>query len=164
MARFKHKKGISFAGIPRDVVVHRSFKNLGYTARSLLILLAEQYRGKNNGNLTITWSIMSDWFGSNVTMYKARDELYKSGFIVINAYGGRSGSGTKLPHLYALTWELIDKLEGENNKMRYQHYPPRRSPLNYWKQDHNPDVKTKEERDEQFKKDLKKINKTHTTY
>jgi hypothetical protein len=93
-------------------------------------------------------------------MYKARDSLYKAGFIVINAYGGRSGNGYKLPHLYALTWETIHQLIGDNNWMRYTHYPTNKTPLNYWRFGENPDVKTKEERDKQFKKDIKKIKKS----
>jgi len=164
MARNNHKQKESFAGIPRRIIEHPSFKSLGYSARSLLIQLGYQYRGKNNGNLVITYSLMKDWFGSNTTMYKARDSLYKTGFIVINAYGGRSGNGTKLPHLYALTWESIDPLKGDNNWMRYSHYPANKPPLSYWKSGVNPDVKTKKERDSQFKKDVKKIKKTSISY
>ena len=163
MARSKHKKSANFAGIPRHIVEHSSFKSLGYSACALLILLGYQYRGNNNGNLVITWSIIKDWFGSNATMYRARDSLYKAGFIVINAYGGRSGNGTKLPHLYALTWESIDQLDGDNNWMRYTHYPAQKAPLSYWKSGNNPDVKTKKERDSQFKKDIEKINKSSTS-
>ena len=163
MARSKHKESANFSGIPRRIVAHSSFKSLGYSACKLLILLGYQYRGRNNGNLVITWSIMKEWFGSNATMYRARDSLYKAGFIVINAYGGRSGNGTKLPHLYALTWASINELEGDNNWMRYTHYPIQKAPLSYWKSGKNPDVKTKKERDSQFKKDLKKINKSSTS-
>jgi hypothetical protein len=164
MARSNHKQKDGFSGIPRRIIEHPSFKSLGYSASKLLILLGYQYRGKNNGNLVITWSLMKDWFGSNTTMFKARDSLYEAGFIVINAYGGRSGNGTRLPHLYALTWESIDQLKGDNNWMRYTHYPAKKAPLSYWKSGANPDVKTKEERDSQFKKDIKKINKTSTSY
>ena len=73
---------------------------------------------------------MKDWFGSNTTMYKARDSLYKAGFIVINAYGGRSVNGMKLPHLYALTWATIDELNENNNLMRFTHYSTKKTPLN----------------------------------
>ena len=164
MARSNHKQKDGFSGIPRRIIEHPSFKSLGYSARSLLIQLGYQYRGKNNGNLVITYSLMKDWFGSNTTMYKARDSLYKTGFIVINAYGGRSGNGTKLPHLYALTWESIDPLKGDNNWMRYSHYPANKPPLSYWKSGVNPDFKIKKERDNQYKKDVKKIKKTSISY
>jgi len=164
MARINHTQKDSFSGIPRRVIEHPSFKSLSYTAHTLLILLGYQYRGKNNGNLVITWSLMKDWFGSNTTMYSARDSLYKTGFIVINAYGGRSGNGTKLPHLYALTWAPIDPLKGNNNWMRYSHYAAKQAPLSYWKSGANPDFRTKTERYNQFKKDVKKIKKTSISY
>ena len=164
MARINHKQKDGFSGIPRRIIEHPSFKSLSYSARSLLIQLGYQYRGKNNGNLVITYSLMKDWFGSNTTMYRARDSLYKAGFIVINAYGGQSGSGTKLPHLYALTWESIDQLKGDSNWMRYTHYPANKAPLSYWKSGVNPDFKIKKERDNQYKKDVKKIKKTSISY
>ena len=77
---------------------------------------------------------------------------------------GKSGNGTKLPHLYALTWAPINELKGENNWIRYTHYPIDRAPLNYWKSGQNPDIKSKEKRDNQFKKDLKKIKKSSTSF
>jgi len=157
MARSKHKNSISFAGIPRHIIEHKSYKDIGFAARALLTLLAYQYKGNNNGNLVITWSLLKDYFGSNTTMYKARNSLYKSGFIVINAFGGKSGNGTKMPHLYALTWASINELRGEGNWMRYTHYEIDKAPLNYWRYGENPDIKSKEEIDIQFKKDIKKI-------
>ena len=164
MARINHKQKDGFSGIPRHIIEHPSFKSLSYSASKLLILLGYQYRGNNNGNLVITWSLMKGWFGSNTTMFKARDCLYEAGFIVINAYGGRSGNGTKLPHLYALTWAPIDPLKGDSNWMRYTHYTAKKAPLSYWKSGVNPDVKTKKERDNQFKKDVNKIKKTSISY
>ena len=164
MARNNHKNSNSFAGIPRHIIEHKSFKSLGFASRALLILLAYQYRGKNNGDLVITWSLMKDWFGSNTTMYKARDSLYMAGFIVINAYGGRSGNGMKLPHLYALTWASIDEINENNNWMRFTHYSVKKPPLNYWRFGENPDIKTKIEKDSQFKKDVKKIKKSSTSF
>ena len=164
MARSKHKNSTSFAGIPRHIIEHKSYISISYSARNLLFLLAYQYKGKNNGNLVITWSLLKDYFGSNTTMYKARNSLYTAGFIVINAYGGKSGNGTKLPHLYALTWAPINELKGENNWMRYTHYPIAKAPLNYWRFGENPDIKTKKEIDKQFKKDIKKIKKSSTSF
>ena len=68
MARNKHKNTSSFAGIPRHIIEHKSYKSLGYAARSLLIHLAYQYKGKNNGNLVITWSLLSEWFGHLISI------------------------------------------------------------------------------------------------
>ena len=141
-----------------------TFKSLKGNEAKLLLLLAHFFTGKNNGDISLAMSIMKQWFRSNTTLLSAKDGLLRKGFIVINAYGGRSGNGTKLPHLYALTWAPIDPLKGDNNWMRYSHYAAKKSPLSYWKSGANPDVKTKKERDNQFKKDVKKIKKTSISY
>ena len=51
MARSKHKNSNSFAGIPRHIIEHKSYKDIGFSAQTLLTLLAYQYKGNNNGNL-----------------------------------------------------------------------------------------------------------------
>ena len=89
MGRHKHKNKGRFAGIPVAVVDSEAYKSLGGNSAKLLTILARKYNSYNNGNLSITQSIISEWMTKN-TMYSARDELYKKGFIVINAFGGRS--------------------------------------------------------------------------
>ena len=49
-------------------------------------------------------SMYKEYFKSNQTLFSARDELERKGFIAVNAYGGMSYGGCKLPTLYALTW------------------------------------------------------------
>jgi hypothetical protein len=106
---------------------------------------------------------MKEWLNKN-TMYSARDELYEKGFIIVNAYGGRSGAGKKLPNLYAITWQPVNDLEAKNGEIRYAHYPVSGPALNYWKTGVNPDYKTQEERNDQYKKDVAKIKKTRTKF
>jgi len=163
MGRNKHKNKGRFAGIPNIVVDSEAYKSLGGNSAKLLTILSRQYNFYNNGNLLITQSIVGDWLTKN-TMYSARDELYKKGFIVINAYGGRSFGGKKLPSLYGLTYYLINELPDINNEIRYAHYRPSPIPLNYWKNGKNPDFKPNEKRNAQFKKDIKKIKKTNHDY
>lgn len=164
MSRSKHKKNTGrFAGIPNPVVNSQAYKSLKGNSAKLLTILAYQYNSYNNGDLVITQSKVSEWITKN-TMYSARDELYEKGFIVINAFGGRSGGGRKLPSLYAITWKPIDLLEERNGEIRFSHYCANQPPLNYWMESHNPDYKTKADRDSQYKKDIKKIKKTFTKY
>jgi len=158
MGRYKHKNKGRFAGIPIKVVDSEAYKSLGGNSAKLLTILARKYNSYNNGDLAITQSIIGEWITKN-TMYSARDELYKKGFIVINAFGGRSFGGKKLASLYALTWQTIDSLEERNDEIRFAHYQANRPPLNYWMKGENPDYKTKKERDAQYKKDIKKIKK-----
>jgi len=159
MSNIKHKRTQSFAGIPRIIVNHNSFKSLTGNQVKLLVVIASKYNGKNNGDISIPMSEMKEWFNSNTTLLKARDGLYKKGFIVINAYGGRSAEGKKLPHLYALTWARINDLKPGKWETRFAHYPSNQTPLNYWKNGNNPDYKDAKERNSQYKRDIRKIKK-----
>ena len=159
----RHKNKGKFAGIPKQVIHSDAFKSLGGNSAKLLMVLANQYNYYNNGDLAITQSIVGEWITKN-TMYSAKDELYQKGFIVINAFGGRSACGRKLASLYALTWQPIDDLKIKNNEIRFTHYPTNKLPLHYWKSGENPDYKTKKERDAQYKRDIKKIRKANTYF
>ena len=163
MARYKHKNKGRFAGIPISVVKSDAYKSLSGNAAKLLTILACFYNSNNNGNLAITQSILGEWMTKN-TMYSAKDELLLKGFIVTNAYGGRSGWGRKLPSLYGLTFYPMNELKEKDGELRFAHYPSSQTHLNYWAKGINPDYKTKKERDAQYKKDIKRIVKTNTHY
>ena len=157
-----NSKTPNFAGIPRYVMDFESYKSLRGSSVKLLVELAYQFKGKNNGDLSITWKLMKGCFGSSATLFKARDELLEKGFIVINAYGGKSFDGRKLPHLYALTWAPInDFINTNKNLLRWTHFPIDRAPLKYFVRGHNPSYKNSIQRKKQFKKDLKKANVVH---
>ena len=163
MARYKHKNKGRFAGIPISVVKSDAYKSLSGNAAKLLTILACFYNSNNNGNLAITQSILGEWMTKN-TMYSAKDELLLKGFIVTNAYGGRSAWGRKLPSLYGLTFQPMNELEEKDGELRFAHYPSSQTHLHYWSKGINPDYKTKKERDAQYKKDIKRIKKTDPYY
>ena len=163
MGRYKHKNKGRFAGIPISVVKSDAYKSLSGNAAKLLTILACFYNSNNNGNLAITQSIIGEWMTKN-TMYSAKDELLLKGFIVTNAYGGRSAWGRKLPSLYGLTFYPMNELKEKDGELRFAHYPSSQNHLHYWSKGINPDYKTKQERDAQYKKDIKKIKKTNPNY
>ena len=163
MARYKHKNKGRFAGIPISVVKSDAYKSLSGNAAKLLTILACFYNSNNNGNLAITQSIIGEWMTKN-TMYSAKDELLLKGFIVTNAYGGRSAWGRKRPSRYGLTVQPMNELEEKDGELRFAHYPSSQTHLHYWSKGKNPDYKTKKERDAQYKKDIKKIKKTNPYY
>ena len=156
----KKWKGIgNFAGIPRYAIECDAFKSLRGNSVKLLVLLASQYKGNNNGDLTITHSINKRDFKSSQTMYSARDELEKKGFIATNAYGGMSCGGYKLPTLYAIMWLPVnDFVNLEKNKYRYTHLAIDREPLKYFIKGTNPNYKNTGQKKKQYKKDLKTPN------
>jgi len=58
MARAKHKQKASFAGIPRVVMDCPDYINLNGSAVKLLIELACQFKGGNNGDLCPAWTLI----------------------------------------------------------------------------------------------------------
>jgi len=163
MSSVKHKNKGRFAGIPVHVIDSSNYKSLSGNEVKLLTILARFYNSYNNGDLVITHSIIGPWMTKN-TMYTAKDKLLLKGFIVTNAYGGRSACGRKLPSLYGLTFYPMNELKAKKGELRYAHFNEGRTSLNYWVKGVNPDYKTKKERDAQYKKDIKRIIKTNTNY
>ena len=148
----------NFASIPRYVIDTKAFKSLRGSSVKLLLLLASQYKGNNNGDLIITHSFYKTSFKSSQTMYAARDELEEKGFIATNAYGGMSYGGYKVPSLYALTWLPVDDFyDLTKNQFRYTHLPIGKV-LKYFIQGINPKYKNTKQKKKQYKKDLKTSN------
>ena len=142
MKNKKFKGFDNFASVPRYVIDTKAFKSLRGSSVKLLLLLASQYKGNNNGDLIITHSKYKSDFKSSQTMYAARDELEEKGFIATNAYGGMSYGGCKQPSLYALTWLPVDDfLDLTKNQFRCTHLAIDKEPLKYFIQGVNPKYK-----------------------
>ena len=125
MARVKHKQKTSFAGIPRLVMQCPDYIRLSGSAIKLLILLACQFTGWNNGNLCPAWTLMKDrGFSSKSTLSKAIQELLAAEMIILTRQGQfiRNKAG-----LYALTWEPINECAGKN----LDESPTRTAPRNF---------------------------------
>lgn len=114
-----------FLALPCSVLDSQEYARLSAYAVKLLIDLASQYRGKNNGDLAAAWSLMSarGW-RSRATLDKARRELEEGGWIVRTRQGGRHK-----PTLYALTFKGIDECAGKLDA----HIRPSPVALNTWK-------------------------------
>lgn len=99
----------SFASIPHAVLECEAYTRLSGWAARLLLDLYCQYRGANNGDLSMEWNRMSarGW-RSKDTLYKARDELIENGMILLSRQGGKHQCS-----LYAVTWRNIDECGGK---------------------------------------------------
>jgi len=158
MRKQRFKGYDSFASIPRYVIDTKAFMSLRGNSVKLLVLLASQYKGNNNGDLIITHSFYKTFFKSSQTMYAARDELEQKGFIATNSYGGMSYGGYKQPSLYALTWLPVDDFPDlTKNLFRYTHLPIGKQ-LKYFIEGINPKYKNTKQKKMQYKKDLKTSN------
>ncbi len=106
----KHK---SYAGIPRIVLDSPDYIGLGGNSIRLLLELACQYRGKNNGDLQAAFSLMKKrGFNSKATLTKAKRELLDANLILRTRECQFDRSGGRC-ELYALTWLPIDECQGK---------------------------------------------------
>ena len=99
----------SFLGLPHHVLDHDNFRTLSPKATKLLIDIAAQYRGSNNGDLCATFSLMKNrGRNSSDQLDKSKKELIKWDVIQLTRQGGRNKC-----NLYALTWFPIDECKGK---------------------------------------------------
>ncbi len=106
----------TFAQIPVRVLVSEAFKTMHPRHQMVLVTLAAQYRGRNNGDLALTRK-MARHFGIKCEKNRTHGlrELEARGLIVkSNMEKMRlNGLNKSLPTTWALTWKAIDYWEGE---------------------------------------------------
>lgn len=130
-SRSKHKGRATsggFLALPHAVMDSPAFRGLSAHALKLLIDLAAQYRGANNGDLSAAWAVMRErGWKSRDTLAKALRELLEAGLIERTREGGRPGKGgNRVCALYALTWLAIDDCNGKCT--------PTRTPSGLWRE------------------------------
>ena len=95
----------SFVALQHRILQHPNFIALSAKAVKLLIDACAQFRGSNNGDLCLTWSLMQQrGWRSRETLSEALDELQHYGFLTLTRQGGKHK-----PSLYALTWAPINE-------------------------------------------------------
>lgn len=100
-----HKWDEPFVGIPRSALESPPFIGLSAQAVKLLIDVAAQFRGDNNGDLCIAWKLMKPrGWRSEETLHRAKKELLDAGFL----FEARKGHRPNVCSLFALTWHVLD--------------------------------------------------------
>lgn len=90
-----------------------SYKALSPKAVKLLLEMAYQFRGANNGDLTVAISVLRNWgWKSRTTITQARDELINGHLIYCTRQGQFTNPGGKCA-LYALAWQPINECGGK---------------------------------------------------
>lgn len=90
-----------FIAFPHAVVMSDAFRDLSHAAKALLIEIAVQYMGSNNGQLLASQSkLMPRGWKSADTLHRAKRELLEAGFIFETVKGGRPNKAS----WYAVTW------------------------------------------------------------
>lgn len=104
------REGGTFAALPHVVFRARGDEpapagRLGKLARLLLVDLAMQLNGNNNGNLTAAPKTLAPYgWNSRGTLADALAELVREGFLELTRQGGRNRCS-----LFAVTWLGIDE-------------------------------------------------------
>ena len=105
----KKRKGneipYAFVALPKAVLQSVEYQGLSSSAKALLVELASQYTGGNNGRLTPAWSVLqkTGW-GSNNTVLSAKKELLNCSFVVMT----RKGHPPRTCEWIGFTWWKID--------------------------------------------------------
>lgn len=104
MAKKNKNIDYTFVAFPTHILKSEEYAQLSFSTVKLLIDIFVQYKGFNNGDLSITWNLMSKcgWH-SKATLERAKKELLAKGFIDKTRQGGRNHCS-----LYAVTWLPID--------------------------------------------------------
>jgi hypothetical protein len=94
-----------FVGFIRSVLDSPALYKLKPHAYKLLVDLASQYRGNNNGDLTAAWAVLSKrGWRSKTTLWRCKAELINAGLIYVT----RKGHMPSTCDLLALTWFPLD--------------------------------------------------------
>jgi hypothetical protein len=138
--RLLRKKGRSgkarpFLSLDRDMLNSAEWISLPPRAVKLLIDLASQYNGSNNGDLSASWRLMkARGWSSPCTLAAALRDLIGGNWLELTRQGGLHAG----PHLYALTFRKIDECK---RKLEVQ---PTIVPSHAWRKTNCPVQKAKQ--------------------
>ncbi len=112
MSKHRRNKSEPFIKIGAGILDSDAYKDLGFSARSMLNELLFYYNGNNNGHIYMSKKVLQERGFSKNTATAALKELLSHGFIYMTKKGGNvSGSCS----WYALTWLPIKtRLDGQN--------------------------------------------------
>lgn len=123
-AKGRRERG-SFAQIPANVLQSPEFHGITGEAVRLLLALAAQYNGHNNGNLCAALSVARQYgFKSGDTLARAIAGLIEAGLIIRTREGMFNGAGSKCA-LFAIAWKAIDPCPGKDLTVAPTKAPPR---------------------------------------
>lgn len=114
MARPKRYKGAvrdpgGFVAVPWSVLDSAAYQGLSHPAKSLLLEVARQFHGDDNGRMILTLAhLRPRGWTSNDTILRAKNELLEAQLIFETCKGQRPNKAS----WYACTWWALDKLDG----------------------------------------------------
>jgi len=122
--RSKGRAQHSFLALPHYILRSPEFGRLKPAAVKLLLELAANYNGANNGDLSAAFSqLRARGWKSSDTLSKALKALRKDGWIICTREGGKNRCS-----LYAVTWWPVDACQG-----KWLEVAPEKAPSHAWK-------------------------------
>lgn len=124
--------GGQFVMFPKFVLNSIEFMSLTSNAKALLCEFLALYNGKNNGDLSMSFSVAKQrGWKSSATLRKGLVELENKFFIVKNRQGGRN----KICNLYFITFYSVDECIDKRTQLRKGEFLATIKPLNWWKKE-----------------------------
>ena len=119
-----------FARLPLTVLDQPAARTLSHATFRILVLLAAQYHGSNNGELGLTRSqAAANGIGSDHTLYRALRTLGERGLIEQTYAASRV---PPRPTMFALTWISVDDTSWSRSTRTpshsYRNWKPSRKP------------------------------------
>lgn len=115
----RRKSGDRYAMVPLPVLRSTAVTTLTHAQFRVMVLLAAEYSGKNNGAVGITETQARDaGIGSDNTLYSALHELERRGLIQMTHPASRV---PPRPTMYALTWRPIDDTDYSQRRVTAPH-------------------------------------------
>jgi len=105
------KQSEPFVMLGSEMLNSPAYRDLSFSARSMLIEVLHYYSGKNNGRIWLAPIVLTERGFSKNTASRALKELREHGFIYMTKRGGNMRGGCSW---FALTWLKIDKAEGQH--------------------------------------------------
>jgi hypothetical protein len=99
---------------------HPDYISLKPNARALLWDLCRQYNGHNNGDLSLSESVMKKWGWYKNALLRNKKALIDNNWIFIS---GHKKARNGFTYLYALTWLQINQCDGKLYPESYAHKP-----------------------------------------
>ena len=133
--------------IPRVVKRSEAYRSCSNLARALLIELADQHNGSNNGRLHLSYVYLrQQGFNSKDQIAKGRDELISRNLIVLTRQGGLpvriAGKSTfSGASWFALTWHRISNFIGLDIVPSQYEQGAWDKPFEFKKRDQPPELK-----------------------
>ncbi len=133
----RYESGQHFASLPDEVLRSPAWGSIPHFARSVLVGIAAQFRGANNGDLDFPASKAKAYGVSHKELAAAIPLLDKAGLIAVTRRGRIEG-GRGVCSLYALTWRPVEASDKHDAPKAIQQPPTHEwanwNPSEFWRE------------------------------